>query len=172
MRHSLVGLGFVIALAAAGSALAQDAKLPDGMTVENGKYFDAEGNPTYYVAPDGTVDWYTYSGFRRFHSECHVCHGPDGLGSSYAPNLTESLKHLDYSQFMEVVVNGRKNIGSGKESVMPSFGDNQNVMCYIDDLYDYLKARADGAIGRGRPMKRQDKPAQAKADEDACFGRT
>jgi len=172
MRQSLVGLGFVIALAAAGPALAQDAKLPDGVTEENGKYFDAEGNPTYYVAPDGTVDWYTYSGFRRFHSECHVCHGPDGLGSSYAPNLTESLKRLDYSQFMEIVVNGRKNIGSGKESVMPSFGDNQNVMCYIDDLYDYLKARADGAIGRGRPMKRQDKPAQAKADEDACFGRT
>ena len=49
---------------------------------EDGKYFDAQGEPTYHIAADGTVDWYTYSGFRRYHSECHVCHGPDGLGSS------------------------------------------------------------------------------------------
>lgn len=172
MRQGLVGFGFVVALAAASPALAQDATLPDGVTEENGKYFDAEGNPTYYIAPDGAIDWYTYSGFRRFHSECHVCHGPDGLGSSYAPNLTESLKRLDYSQFMEIVVNGRKNIGSGTESVMPAFGDNLNVMCYIDDLYDYLKARADGELGRGRPQKRADKPKQATEDENACFGRS
>ena len=35
---------------------------------EDGKYFDAEGNPTYNVKADGTVDWYTYSGYRRYHA--------------------------------------------------------------------------------------------------------
>jgi methanol metabolism-related c-type cytochrome len=172
MRIIVGGLSAVALMLGVATTSAQDKPLPDGMTVENGKYFDADGNPTYYIQEDGTVDWYTYSGFRRYHSECHVCHGPDGLGSSYAPNLTESLKRLDHAQFMEVVVNGRKVVGGGKESVMPSFGDNQNVMCYIDDIYDYLKARSDGKLGRGRPMKRQEKPAQATEDENACFGRS
>jgi mono/diheme cytochrome c family protein len=48
---------------------------------------EGNGDPTYKVAQDGTVDWYLYSGFRRYHSECHVCHGPDGEGSTYAPAL-------------------------------------------------------------------------------------
>ncbi len=139
---------------------------------EDGKYVTADGTPTYHVAPDGTVDWYTYSGFRRYHSECHVCHGPEGLGSTYAPNLTESLKHMSYAEFQEVVVNGRKNVSASQESVMPSFGENQNVMCYLDDIYVYLKARSDGALGRGRPPKREDKPEAATQNENSCFGRS
>ena len=59
---------------------------------DNGKYADKDGNPTYKVSEDGTVDWYTFSGFRRYHSDCHVCHGPNGEGSSYAPALANSLK--------------------------------------------------------------------------------
>ena len=38
------------------------------------------------------VDFATYTGFRRYHSDCHVCHGPDGEGSSYAPALADSLE--------------------------------------------------------------------------------
>lgn len=53
---------------------------------EDGKYFDAEGVPTFNIQDDGTVDWYTFSGYRRYHGECHVCHGPDGVGSTYAPS--------------------------------------------------------------------------------------
>lgn len=133
---------------------------------EDGKYYTEDGTPTYHVAEDGTVDWYTYSGFRRYHGDCHVCHGPDGLGSTYAPALADSLKRLSYTDFMEIVVNGKQE----GQFVMPSFGENQNVMCYLDDLYIYLKARADGAIGRGRPTKREDKPDAAKEAEAACFG--
>ncbi len=36
---------------------------------------------------------------------------------------------------------------------MPAFGTNPNVMCYLDDIYAYLKARSDGVVGRGRPAK-------------------
>ena len=53
---------------------------------------------------------------------------------------------------------------------MPALGDNPNVMCYIDDIYVYLKARADGALPRGRPAKRAEKPEAATKHEKACFG--
>jgi methanol metabolism-related c-type cytochrome len=124
----------------------------------------------YSIASDGTVDWYTYNGFRRYHADCHVCHGPDGLGSSFGPALTDSAKRLRYEEFMDIVVNGRKNVSASSDKVMPSFGMNQNVMCFIDDIYAYLKARADGALGRGRPPKYADKPADAKQRDDSCLG--
>jgi methanol metabolism-related c-type cytochrome len=139
---------------------------------EDGKYMTAEGMPTYNIGPDGTVDWYTYSGYRRYHADCHTCHGPDGQGSSYAPALANSLKTLTYEQFMDVVVNGRQKVDAAENQVMPAFAQNVNVMCYIDDLYVYLKARADGAIPRGRPPKREDKPKLATQNEDSCLGRS
>ena len=83
--------------------VAHAADDPKAVKSEDGKYLDKEGNPTFNVAADGTVDWYTYSGFRRYHSECHVCHGPDGMGSTYAPALKDSLKTMSYGSFLEVV---------------------------------------------------------------------
>ncbi|MFG1297054.1 c-type cytochrome, methanol metabolism-related [Xanthobacter sp. V13C-7B] len=143
---------------------------PTPVKDEDGKYFDKNGAPTYKIQPDGTVDWFTYSGYRRYHAECHVCHGPDGMGSTYAPALIDSLKTLDFDHFQEVVVGGRQNVGGGNEKVMPSFGLNKNVMCYLDDIYVYLRARSDGALGRARPAKRENKsPATAEA-EKACLG--
>jgi len=139
---------------------------------ELGKYTLPDGTPTYHIGSDGTLDWYTYSGYRRYHAECHVCHGPDGMGSTYAPALANSLKTLTYEQFMETVVNGKKTIGVGTaDQVMPAFGENLNVMCYLDDLYVYLKARADGALGRERPSKREDKTKAYTDNENQCFGR-
>jgi len=139
--------------------------------VEDGKYFTADDVPTYKVQDDGTVDWYTYSGFRRYHSECHVCHGPDGLGSTYAPALASALKTMSYDDFFEVVINGReRTTADGAISKMPAFGENVNVSCYMDDLYVYLKARSDDAVPRGRPKKREEKPDAAREDENACRG--
>ena len=106
-----------------------------------------------YSVVDGKVDKGTYNGFRRYHASCHVCHGPDGLGSSYAPSMVESLKVLDEVAFNEVVVNGRQNLGAGQEKVMPSFAAAADVIEYLADIYAYLKARSDGAIGRGRPER-------------------
>jgi methanol metabolism-related c-type cytochrome len=140
---------------------------------EEGRYIDANGEPTYHIAPDGTVDWFTYSGYRRYHSECHVCHGPDGEGSSYAPPLVDAMKTLTYDQFREIVVNGKRDVGTGTANVvMPAFGENSNVMCYLDDIYVYLRARADGKLPRGRPDKHEDKPKEADETEKACFGQT
>ena len=137
---------------------------------DDGKYYDKSGNPTFNIAPDGTVDWYTYSGYRRFNSECEVCHGFDGLGSTFAPSLVESLKTLSYSDFTSIVVGGRKDVNTANEKVMPSFGTDRNVMCYLDDIYVYLRARSDGKLGGGRPEKHVDKPTAAAKAETACMG--
>ena len=154
-----------------GFAFAEQAVDPTAVKSEDGKYLDKEGNPTFKVASDGTIDWYTYSGYRRYHSECHVCHGPDGMGSTYAPALKDTLKTMSYGDFLEVVASGRKNVSTSQNNVMPAFGDNPNVACYMDDLYVYLRARANDAVGRARPAKHEDKPPAAQQAEDSCMGK-
>jgi methanol metabolism-related c-type cytochrome len=157
------------AILVAGAAYAQDA--PDTEAAENDgvRWFNAEGVPTYKVAEDGTVDWPTFSGFRRYHSECHVCHGPDGEGSSYAPALKHSAMVMDYYDFFGVVASGRQKVGAADNQVMPAFGTNPNVMCYLDDIYTYLRARGTDAVPRGRPAKREDKSEAFAEAEQACM---
>jgi methanol metabolism-related c-type cytochrome len=164
-------LGFAVTFVAAlGLLPSLQAAAQSAKKEKDGKWETAEGKPTYNITGDGTVDWYTFSGFRRYHSECHVCHGPDGEGSTYAPGLLESLKTTSYDDFMLVVASGREVVRADKQSNMPALGDNRNVMCYIDDIYVYLKARADGVLPRGRPAKRVEKPAAAEEHEKACVG--
>ena len=163
---------FVVAMVVAASgtvALADGSGDPAAVKSEDGRYFDKDGDPTYHVASDGTVDWYAYSGYRRYHSECHVCHGPDGMGSSYAPALKDSLKSLSYGEFLSVVATGRKNVSTSQENVMPAFGDNTNVTCHLDDIYIYLRARANDAIGRVRPAKHEEKPEAYTKAEETCM---
>ena len=165
-------LAVAIVIAASGSfAFAEDKVDPAAVKSEDGKYLDKEGSPTFKVAADGTVDWYTYSGYRRYHSECHVCHGPDGEGSTYAPALKNSVMSMSYGDFMGVIASGRKNVSTSQENVMPAFGDNPNVACYLDDIYVYLRARGNDAVGRVRPAKHEDKPAAAQEEETACMGK-
>ena len=130
---------------------------------------ESEQQKPYVVHSDGKVNWPTFSGYRRYHAECHVCHGPGGLGSSFAPNLLDSMKTLGYEQYLEVVVNGRINVDTASQNVMPAFGTNLNVMCFVDDIYAYLMARVDGAIGMDRP-RHTGKPPEAAEREKACFG--
>ena len=139
---------------------------------EDGRYMRSDGTPGYKIGADGTLDWYTFSGFRRYHAECHTCHGPEGEGSSYAPALVNSLKTLSHEEFTQIVVNGKQSVNTAQQQVMPAFGENVNVMCYLDDIYSYLKARSDGVLPRGRPAKREDKPEAATKNENTCFGRS
>ena len=169
MRLSFVAAAMIV-VAVGGIALADGSGDPAAVKQEDGKYYDKDGNPTYKVQADGTVDWYTYSGYRRYHSECHVCHGPDGMGSTYAPALKDSLKTMSYGDFLGVVASGRRNVTSSQENVMPAFGDNPNVACYMDDIYVYLRARANDAVGRVRPAKHEDKSKAAEDAENSCMG--
>jgi mono/diheme cytochrome c family protein len=106
-----------------------------------------------YTVENGKVDKKTYNGWRRYTESCLRCHGPDGAGSSYAPSLVDSAKTMTQDQFNEIVVNGRVNVNAANENVMPPFGTVEDVVTYLDDIWGYLKARADGVLGRGRPPR-------------------
>src|SRR4030088_2103059 len=126
-------------VASGGTVFAEDAVDPTAVKSEDGKYLDKEGSPTFKTASDGTVDWYTYSGYRRYHSECHVCHGPDGMGSTYAPALKDALKTMSYADFLGVVASGRKNVSSSQEIERRPLAMHPIVPCFIDVLYVYLR---------------------------------
>lgn len=125
------------------------------------------GEPTYRISEDGTTDWATYEGFKRYHGDCHTCHGPNAMGSTFAPSLVDSLKNLNYAQFKEVVSSGR----TFADRVMPAFASNPNVMCYLDDIYTYLRARADGVLpaGRSNVRKHVAKTKESQEYEKACM---
>ena len=109
MRISFVVSAAAFAFAAVTNfAYADGSGDPAAVNQEDGKYKDKDGNPTYKVQPDGTVDWYTYQGYRRYHSDCAVCHGPDGEGLNYVPALTDAIKKLSYEDFPAIVAGGRK----------------------------------------------------------------
>ena len=150
--------------------VATGANAADKTVGADGKWMLKNGSPTYNINADGTMDWFTYSGFRRYHSECHVCHGPEAQGSTYAPALVDSLKTMEYSTFLGIVASGQQNVRFQNNSIMPALGDNKNVMCYLDDIYIYIKALSDGAIPRGRPGGRVDKTAAQGENEKGCIG--
>ena len=143
---------------------------PSAVKSDEGKWSDKNDVPTFQVQADGTVDWYSYVGFTRYSSECLRCHGPDGMGSTYAPALMESMKRLSYTDFYAVVAGGKQDVSASQGLVMPANGENKNVMCFIDAIYVYLRARADDAIGRGRPQKHAPKPEAFTKAEDECMG--
>lgn len=103
----------------------------------------------FYHVVAGKADARTFNGFRRYHAGCNHCHGPDGVGSMISPSLVDRLPSID--EFRRIVLQGRRN----SASVMQGFADDPNFAPYVDDIYAYLQARADGALGRGRPGRLQ-----------------
>lgn len=147
------------ALFFAASGWAQQNPIP---TLEESLAAAAEKSDwikTPYSVVEGKVDIGTYRGWRQFHGVCHTCHGPDAGGSTFAPNLVESFAvnpDLTYEKFVETVYNGRKAIKEGQQPML-AFGNNADVIRNLDNLYSYLRARADGVLGPGRPKKQPKK---------------
>lgn len=138
--------------------------------VVGGRYYDSKGIPTYRVSDGGKrVDWPSMSGYLRYNATCIVCHGPDGLGSTYAPSLVDALKSDDYATFKRIVLGGKQNVNAAQELVMPAFANDRNVTCYLDDIYVYLRGRSDGAIPRGRPAEHEPITDAFRQHEDACM---
>ena len=85
--------------------------------------------------------------------------GQDAVGRQRHPRalaeaeVTSERDQLDGGSVNEIVVNGRTNVNAASENVMPPFGEVEDVVAYLDDIWAYLKARADGALGRGRPPR-------------------
>jgi hypothetical protein len=83
--------------------------------------------------------------------------------------LANSLKTLNYAEFYGTVVSGKKDLAAGQEKVMPTFGDNKNVMCHLNDIYVYLRARSQDAVPRGRPPGHAPKPDAFSDIETKCM---
>ncbi len=160
-RISLILIAGALCLSPAGNLLAGDA----------------EPQPGSYRIVDGKVDWGTYAGWFTYHLSCHMCHGQDAVATNVAPDLLDSLKTMTQAQFADKVL-GRYRIlqapaegppdeverkaiideviahrrGVRGQLAMPVWNTDPGMKPHILDLYAYLKARADGALGPGRPQ--------------------
>src|SRR5260370_41521751 len=97
---------------AGGTAYADGPGDPAVASSDNGKYADKDGNPTYKISGEGVVDWYTFSCFRRYHSDCHACHVPNGDGSSSAAALPDSLNTMSYADFDKIVTSCHTHVNN------------------------------------------------------------
>lgn len=99
--------------------------------------------------PHDTIPQDAYQGWKQYELNCNRCHGEYGVGSSFAPSLVESLKSdgpiPDQASFISVVCQGRVSLG------MPSWCEAGLEMSKMINMYSYLKLRADGKVGIGRP---------------------
>jgi mono/diheme cytochrome c family protein len=101
-----------------------------------------------------TIPQNAYQGWKQFELNCSRCHGEYGVGTSFAPALIVSLKDggtiPDEASFITVVCAGRKDKG------MPSWCELGLEMDKNQNIYAYLKLRADGKVGDGRPAPKAD----------------
>ncbi|WP_201745019.1 c-type cytochrome [Aidingimonas lacisalsi] len=135
------------------------------LTLMSAAIAEDDGNDvTNYTVKDGKVDQATYDGYEAYTRVCQACHGPDGLGSSFAPSLMEISETRTLGEFVATVANGQE-IQPGK--VMPSFADDQYVMNNVNNIYRYMKARAAGDVGRGRPDVIGDGDDKEASDSDS-----
>lgn len=112
----------------------------------------AQVRDQYHTAPRDTVNNDTYQGWKQYELNCARCHGEFGVGSSFAPALVVSLKENGtiptQESFITTVCAGRPDKG------MPGWCALGLEMDKIQRIYMYLKDRADGKIGIGRPAVR------------------
>ena len=101
-----------------------------------------------------TIPQNAYQGWKQFELNCARCHGEYGVGTSFAPALIVSLKDggtvPNEAAFIAVVCQGRKDKG------MPSWCELGLEMDKIQNIYAYLKLRADGKVAAGRPAVKAD----------------
>jgi mono/diheme cytochrome c family protein len=109
----------------------------------------AQGRDPNHPAPLDTIPVEAYQGWKQFELNCSRCHGEYGVGSSFAPALIVSLKEggtiPTKEIFIQTVCAGRPDKG------MPSWCALGLEMDKIQNIYAYLKGRADGKIHAGRP---------------------
>ena len=72
-----------------------------------------------------------HEGWRRYHAVCVHCHGPDGLGSSFAPSLIDPPPQR--RRFLEVV-------RQGLPGRMVGFKDDPNVAPHLEAILAYLQS--------------------------------
>lgn len=87
------------------------------------------------------VDTSTYVGWRVFQTHCASCHGVGGEGTDFAPELAPRIERMDFRAFSSVLDDGYPGVES-----LPAWGERRDVARYYAELWDYLSARATGAV--------------------------
>lgn len=143
--------------------------------------------PGEFVVIDGRVDRGTYTGWKLFHSGCHVCHGVGGVGTGVAPNLVDKIGNYTPRGFAVKVLTSYRIVPLSPDSgppetlaereallelvmkrerlergqpLMPAWDGDAEVAPHVLDIYAYLNARAEGGLGPGKPklLAAQPKP--------------
>ena len=166
MKKHLLGLSLIAGTLSLGQAanLAAD---------------DAGPSPGTYRIVDGKVDPGTYAGWFTYNLTCQMCHGQDATGTDVAPDLRQSLKTMTPEQFANKVLARyrifrspvapdaslhdsvlgevlQKRRGASGQVEMPVWLADPGMKPHVLDLYAYLKARSDGAVGAGRPRMKEE----------------
>jgi cytochrome c len=91
-----------------------------------------------------------FGGFEKYDSYCFRCHGFDAVGGEYAPDLRKSLDNgMSKHDFFVASMEGRPSKG------MPGwagFFDADD----LNQVYEYIDARAFDLLPPGRPPSRSD----------------
>lgn len=141
----------VLASAArASDVVPTELAAPAAPTVSSPAY-QVECAPGTKAAEQCTVDAATYVGWRTFHTHCFQCHGGSALGSTFAPNLLDRVnQNVDLQRLSDVLEHGF----TGRVGAMPAFAKNTQVLNARENIYLYLRARADGVLPPGRPVRK------------------
>jgi hypothetical protein len=112
-------------------------------------------NGGLYTVQDGTkVDPHTLAGWKTWRAlACDRCHGNEQQGL-VGPALVVSLHRLTKDEFKTTITNGRIEKG------MPPFSTSAMVMENWENLYAYLKGRADAQIKPGHLYPIEEQQAQ------------
>jgi cytochrome c2 len=116
-----------------------------------------------------------YVGWRVYQARCAACHGDAAAGPAKVPGLLESVRGMGTRRFVNLVLyrydwsvvgaaDGddeatRRSLvedilkRNEQAFAMPAWQDEPPVSAHVLDLYAYLSARADGALGTGRPPR-------------------
>lgn len=133
-----------------------------------------EKKSEYYQVIGNKVDPATFVGWNVYHNTCVRCHGVGGVGTESAPDLTVSADRLSPAQFRIKVLHKtivkftsddwrsmeqamfeeiakQEKRDKGEIDTMPRWEYNPSVNENVHNIYRYLKARADDAIGPDKP---------------------
>ena len=134
----------------------------------------ANDSSEYYKAKDGKVDEATFTGWNAYNYVCVTCHGVGAVGTETAPDLTEiadrlspeqfrlrvlhkkaikftgdDWRNMEQSMFEEIAKQEKRD--QGELANMPRWEYNPAIKDNVQNIYRYLKARADGVIGPDKP---------------------
>lgn len=91
-----------------------------------------------------------FGGFEKYNSYCFRCHGFDAVGGEYAPDLRKSLNNgMSKHEFFVASMEGRPSKG------MPGWAGFFDAD-ELNQVYEYVEARARGLLSAGRPPSKSD----------------